>query len=162
MEFAMKRRGFALAGVLMGASMPLALAQSDLKRPSSGDQYVPRLGDIMSAAQSRHLKLWLAGKAQNWELAAYELGQLQASLVEAAMLYSGIPVSNVTTLQKPLQSVSDAITAKDGRKFTKAVGELTEGCNSCHRSMGRSFVVMRIPSDQEPFGNQLFPLRGHP
>jgi len=117
---------------------------------------VPRLGDIMSGAQTRHQKLWLAGKAQNWELAAYELRQLKASLVEAAVLYSGIPGSNVTTLEPVLQSASDAIKAKDGRKFTKAMGELTEGCNACHRSMNRSFVVMKVPADQQPFANQQF------
>ncbi|MBR0715909.1 hypothetical protein [Bradyrhizobium liaoningense] len=144
----------------LASSTVVAMAQ-DLKSPTASD-YVPKLGDIMSAAQARHQKLWLAGKAQNWELAAYELHQLKASLVEAALLYSGIPVSNVTTLEPSLQSVSDAIGAKDGRKFAKALGELTEGCNACHRSMGRSFVVMRVPVDQQPFGNQAFQPQGKP
>src|SRR5207237_9639002 len=34
---------------------------------------VPLLGDIMNAVQTRHMKLWFAGKAFNWELATYEL-----------------------------------------------------------------------------------------
>ncbi|MDN5001854.1 hypothetical protein ACFQZO_13250 [Bradyrhizobium sp. GCM10027634] len=155
----MKLRAWMLALALMGATT--SVVAQDLKSPSA-DQYVPRLGDIMSAAQARHQKLWLAGKAQNWELAGYELRQLKASLIEAALLYSGIPVSNVTTLEPPLQSTSDAIAAKDGRKFAKAVGDLTEGCNACHRSMGRSFVVMKVPSDPQPFANQLFPPRAKP
>ncbi|MDA9412086.1 MULTISPECIES: hypothetical protein [unclassified Bradyrhizobium] len=138
---------------LMGAAT--AVTAQDLKSPSA-DQYVPRLGDIMSAAQTRHQKLWLAGKSQNWELSAYELRQLKASLVEAALLYSGIPVSNITTLEPSLQATSDAIAAKDGRKFAKALGDLTEGCNACHRSMGRSFVVIKVPADPQPFANQLF------
>jgi len=104
--------------------MGFAVAQG-LEQPPSDQQYVPRLGDIMSAAQTRHDKLWLAGKAGNWELADYELRQLKASLVEAAMLYSGIPVSNVTTLAAPLQSVSDAIGARDGQRFARSFGELT-------------------------------------
>src|SRR6266702_574862 len=113
-------------------------------------------------SQTRHQKLWLAGKAQSWELAAYELRQLKASLVEAAVLYSGIPVSNVTTLEPSLQSTSDAIAAKDGRKFAKGLGDLTEGCNACHRSMGRSFVVMKVPSDPQPFANQQFAPQAKP
>jgi hypothetical protein len=140
---------------LAGLGAATAVAAQDLKSPSA-DQYVPRLGDIMGAAQTRHQKLWLAGKAQNWELAAYELRQLKASLIEAAVLYSGIPVSNVTTLEPSLQSLSDAIEAKDGRKFAKGVVDLTEGCNACHRSMKRSFVVMKVPSDPQPFANQQF------
>jgi hypothetical protein len=149
----MRVRGWMLA--LSGLGAATAVAAQDLKSPSA-DQYVPRLGDIMGAAQARHHKLWLAGKAQNWELAAYELRQLKASLVEAAVFYSGIPVGNVTTLEPSLQSMSDAIDAKDSRKFAKGLGELTEGCNACHRSLKRSFVVMKVPSDQKPFANQQF------
>jgi hypothetical protein len=87
----MTLRGWVMALACLGAT---AAAAQDLKSPSAGE-YVPRLGDIMSAAQTRHQKLWLAGRAQNWELGAFELRQLKASLVEAAVLYSGIPVSNV-------------------------------------------------------------------
>ena len=149
----MRVRGWMLALAGLGAAS--AVAAQDLKSPSA-DQYVPRLGDIMGAAQTRHHKLWMAGKAQNWELAAYELRQLKANLVEAAVFYSGIPVGNVTTLEPSLQSMSDAIDAKDSRKFAKGLGELTEGCNACHRSLKRSFVVMKVPSDQKPFANQQF------
>ncbi|WP_371748256.1 hypothetical protein [Bradyrhizobium sp. CCBAU 53338] len=146
---------------LAGLGAATAVAAQDLKSPST-DLYVPRLGDIMSAAQTRHQKLWLAGRAQNWELAAFELRQLTASLVEAAVLYSGIPVSNVTTLEPSLQSVTGAIAAKDGRKFAKALGDLTEGCNACHRSMGRSFVVIKVPTDPQPFANQQFAPQAKP
>ncbi|EHR02940.1 hypothetical protein [Bradyrhizobium sp. WSM471] len=149
----MRVRGWMLALAGLGAAS--AVAAQDLKSPSA-DQYVPRLGDIMSAAQTRHHKLWMAGKAQNWELAAYELRQLKANLVEAAVFYSGIPVGNVTTLEPSLQSMSDAIDAKDSRKFAKGLGELTEGCNACHRSLKRSFVVIKVPSDEKPFANQQF------
>ena len=151
-----------LTVILLGATLPFAIAQPDLQTPSPNGQYVPRLGEIMSAVQSQHHKLWLAAKAQNWELANYELRQLTAGLVQAAMLYSGIPVTNVTTLQTPLGSLADAIAAKDSRKFTKAMGDLTEGCNSCHRSMGRGFVVIRVPTELQPFGNQLFAPQAKP
>jgi hypothetical protein len=159
-EFAMKPRGWMVALALLGTSTLLASAQ-DFK-PANGNEYLPRLGDIMSAAQMRHQKLWFAGKAQNWQLAAFELRQLKANLADAAVLYSDIPVNHVTTMEGPLQAVSDAITDRDGRKFAKAVGDLTEGCNSCHRSVDRGFIVMRIPADQQLFSNQLFSLPGKP
>jgi hypothetical protein len=151
----MKLHGWIAALLLMPALAPPALAQSKTGT-SSEEQYVPKLGDIMNAAQTRHIKLWYAGKAANWELAAFELRQLKAGLVEAAMLYSGIPVTNVTTLQAPLQSAADAIAAKDSQRFVKAYGELTGGCNACHQSMERSFIAIRTPTDQ-PFGDQIFP-----
>jgi hypothetical protein len=151
----MKLRGWIMALPIVCSLMPLAIAQAGMNA-STTEQYVPRLGDLMSAIQLRHMKLWFAGKALNWELAAYELRQLDAGLMEAATLYPGIPVSNVTTMAKPAQSISDAIEARDGRRFAKAVGELTAGCNACHQSMGRGFMVMRVPTEQ-PFSNQVFP-----
>lgn len=154
----MKWRG--LMVLLVCAAPLVAMAQSGVNLPPS-EPYVPRLGDIMNAVQSRHMKLWFAGKSQNWELAAYEIRQLKANLMEAASLYQGIPVTNVTTMVQPVQSVADAVEARDGRKFSKAYGELTDGCNACHQSIGRGFIVLRVP-DASPFGDQKFAPQGKP
>jgi hypothetical protein len=150
----MKLRGYVIALLLVFALAPSAIAQSNLNA-TSGEQYVPRLGDIMNAVQWRHIKLWFAGKAGNWQLAKYELDLLKAGLLEAAVLYEGIPVTNVTTMKKPVDSISAAIEARDAGRFTKALGEFTDGCNACHKSMGRGFIVMRMPSEQ-PFSDQSF------
>jgi hypothetical protein len=152
----MKLRSWCAALVIFAASTPFAVAQSNLKPSSTAKQYKPRLVEIMNAAQLQHLKLWFAGKAKSWDLAAYELIQLTDSLAEAAVLYPGIPVSNVTTMMEPLLSISDAITAGDSRRFASSMRELTDGCNACHRSMGRSFVVMRLPTGEQPPANQMF------
>jgi len=154
----MKLRGLIATAVMVCGAASLAVAQSGLDR-SSNEQYVPHLGDIMNLVQARHAKLWFAGQAQNWDLAAYELRQLRVSLADAVVFYSGIPVGNVTTLATPIQSLSDAIAAKDGKRFAKAVGELTDGCNACHGAMQRGFVAIRIPTDK-PFGNQVFQPQG--
>jgi hypothetical protein len=148
----MKWRGL-IGGLLLCAWPLLATAQSG--KAGSSEQSALRLGDIMNAVQWRHMKLWFAGKMRNWDLAANEAGLIKAGLVDAAMLYSGIPVSNVTTMAASVQSLADAIEAKDSGKFAKAFGELTDGCNACHQSMGRGFIVMRVPTEQ-PFSNQLF------
>jgi 3-oxoacyl-(acyl-carrier-protein) synthase len=153
-EQAMKLRGLMVAAVMVCGAASLAVAQSGLDTPSN-EQYVPRLGEIMNLVQVQHAKLWFAGQAQNWELAAYELRQLRSSLADAAVFYSGIPVSKVTTVATSIQSISDAVDAKDGKRFAKAVGELTDGCNACHSALQRSFVAIRIPNDK-PFGNQVF------
>jgi hypothetical protein len=116
----MRLRGWVPAFLLIGAAVPLAMAQSG-SAGSSDERYVPRLGDIMNNAQMRHIKLWYAGKAANWELAGFELRQLKTNLVDAALLYSGIPVTNVTTLATPLQAVSDAIEAKGRQPFCEGL-----------------------------------------
>jgi ornithine carbamoyltransferase len=157
----MKLRASIVVLLVVFSSAP-ALAQSEqsnLKVTPTNEQSLPLLGDIMNAVQTRHMKLWFAGKAQNWELAAYELRQLKSGLLEAAVMYEGIPVTNVTTMIDPVQSVADAIAAKDSKRFAKTVGEMTEGCNGCHKSMERGFIDMRLPKTS-PFSNQVFPRRG--
>lgn len=157
----MKLRGY-IAVLLMACSLTsLAVAQSGTTRATGSGKYVPQLGDLMNSIQTRHIKLLFAGRAQNWGLAAYELGQLKAGLVEAAVMYEGIPVSNVTTMTAPIQSIDEAIAAKDGKRFAKLFGELTAGCNGCHQSMDRGYIVMRVPTEQ-PFSNQVFPPQGKP
>jgi hypothetical protein len=148
----MTLRGWMLALLVIGPTA--ALTQSGLVA-HAGEQYAPRLADIMNVAQVRHLKLYFAGRARNWQLAVFEARQLRANLAEAATLYSDIPVSNMTTLASRLQSLDDAIEAKSSQKFNRAFVELTGGCNECHQSMERPFIVMGVPTDQ-PFSNQVF------
>ena len=151
----MRVRNWCAALAVLGYLGATAIAQSQFK-PSPNMQYVPRLVAIMSVAQNQHLKLWFAGKAKNWELAAYELRQLTDSLAEAAVLYPGIPVSNVTIMQEPLLSIADAVAAGDSRRFAAAMHKLTDGCNACHGSMDRGYVVMALPTRPSPPSNPVF------
>jgi hypothetical protein len=142
------------AAMLLCAALPAAQAQSTVSTNKS-EQYVPQLGGIMTAAQLQHLKLWSAGAARNWPLAAYELRQLQQSLAEAAILYSRIPVSNISTLASSIDAIAAAVEMKDGTMFVQEFDKLTAGCNACHQSMDRAFIVIRTPTEQ-PFSNQVF------
>jgi hypothetical protein len=150
----MKMRMITAAMLLSLPPMALALAQSS-QEPMSRGENLPRLGEIMLGKQWRHIKLWFAGKEHNWNLAAYELAQIRASLTDAASLYSGIPVNDVVTMAGPIQSIDKAIQSKDSAGFAKAFNELTVGCNACHRSMGREFIEIRVPG-ASPFSDQVF------
>ena len=141
--------------VLSAGAASSAIAQSDFP-PSANKHEGPRLVEVMSLAQLQHLKLRHAGKAGNWDLAAYELRQLTNSLAEAAMFYPAIPVSNVTTMKEPLLSIADAIAAADSRKFAVSMRGLTDGCNACHKSMGRGFIAISVPTGGQPPANQIF------
>jgi hypothetical protein len=150
----MRIRTCMLALLVSVPPMAVALAQSS-QEPISRDENLPRLGEIMLAKQWRHIKLWFAGKQHNWSLAAYELAQIKASLAQAATLYSGIPVNDVLILDAPIQSIDKAIQSKDSAGFVKAFNELTNGCNVCHREMGREFIEIKMPAES-PFSDQLF------
>lgn len=128
---------------------PLAVAQQDTYRPP--------LGDIMGAIQSRHIKLWFAGKLGNWDLATYEVGEIKASLENAADLYRGIPAELITNTADPILAIAEAVQAKDGAAFAKAYSDLTAACNACHQGIGRGFIVIQVPTTS-PFSDQSFAL----
>jgi hypothetical protein len=102
--------------------------------PAASDSFVLTLGDIMGATQLRHFKLSYAGKLGNWELASYELGQIEDSLFNAARLYQNIPVEKINLVEQPLVELSSAIKANNGARFASAFADLTTACNSCHEA----------------------------
>jgi hypothetical protein len=127
--------------------------------PIAGESYVPGLGNIMEAIQWRHIKLAYAGKSANWELARYELGQMQESLSDAARLYQGIPIDKVDMIEQPVVALSDAIKSKDAPRFTRAFADLTAACNSCHAAAQVGFITIQVPT-ASPFTDQSFAPKG--
>jgi len=132
-----------------------AMAAPCMVASQTAREYAPKLADIMSGVQFRHLKLSIAGQQQNWKLAAYELGLLKSGLADAIALYTNIPVANIEMVHGPVKAVDDAIAVRNGAAFTKAFQELTAGCNACHQSIGRDFIAITAPT-ASPFSNQAF------
>jgi hypothetical protein len=135
-----------ICAVLVGSAYAsLAVAQ----------EYVPALGDVMTAVQWRHIKLWFAGKLENWELARYALRQIRAGLEQAVTFYRAIPVELVAATVDPINAIDAAIDAKDGFRFAEGYNALTDACNACHVGTGRSFIVIQVPA-ASPLSNQSF------
>lgn len=127
----------ALASVVVSASAQTA-------SPNQG--YLPRLADIMAVIQLRHAKLYFAGKSRNWALADYALGQIHTSLQDAATLYPGIPVTNMSIVADPIRRLSEVIARKDAAKFEAVYAELTTACNGCHQANDRTYIVIKPPT----------------
>ena len=126
--------------------------------------YAPGLGEIMALQQVRHTKLWLAGAAANWELAAYETDELEEGFADAMRFHarhksSPQPLTQAipTYMDPPLADLRRAIEAKDQGRFEKAFDTFTLGCNGCHAATQFAFNVVVRPQ-QNPFPNQVFAL----
>jgi hypothetical protein len=110
------------------------------------------LGELMMAfVQPRHIKLGLAGAAQNWDYAAYELDELKETFdgIGQLILKHGtlaIPDAIASTVKPPMDAIDAAIKAKDEAAFTKAYGELTTACNACHQSADHKMIVIQVPT----------------
>jgi hypothetical protein len=123
------------------------------------EPYSPGLGDFMTAyVQPHHLKLWFAGIAGNWKLAAYEASELDETFDDVVAYQSNwhdLPIGQlVKTLVRPqIKRVSAAIAAKDVAQFKSAYGDLSAACNRCHASAQHDFIQIVTPS-ANPYADQ--------
>jgi hypothetical protein len=141
-----------------GASAPPAAPA----RSATSDAYTPGLGEIMTLQQMRHVKLWLAGEADNWDLAAYEIKELGEGfddVVKFHPTHEDSPVAPKDAIPRmmtgPLSDVQTAIAKKDVRSFEQAYDALTKACNSCHQATNFTFNVVQRPA-MNPYPNQSF------
>ncbi len=114
---------------------------------------LPGLGEIMSIAQLRHIKLWYAGKAGNWALADYELDRMQENLNKAVRIYLNIPVEEIQAANGPLADMRSAIQAGNAEAFARGYAGLTAACNSCHGAGGVGFIHIQTPTSS-PFSDE--------
>lgn len=143
------------------AALAISFAADAAEKSADAAQaYLPGLGEIMSATQMRHAKIWFAGKAGNWELAHYELDEIREGLDDAVKfhpVFKNVPVSAMLDqlTAQPLADLDAAIAAKDSAGFRKAFDSLTGACNACHRAAGHGYIVIKRPG-ASPFSNQAF------
>lgn len=111
------------------------------------------LSDLMTGLQLRHAKLWFAGKLSNWDLANYEVRQIDADLEATAR---SLPdPSRADRAREQLRAVRQALQSKDVPSFIASYGALTNECNGCHRSSGYASIVVQRPLTS-PVPNQSF------
>lgn len=120
------------------------------------NSYKPGLGEFMSDIQIHHAKLWFAGKYANWDLAHFEVGEIQEALDDIPKYCSDRPeVKSIGMIVPALDSVSAAIKDKDQNRFDKSFTLLTATCNDCHKATSHGFNRIKIP-DIPPVSNQVF------
>jgi hypothetical protein len=129
-------------------------------KPQADDRYIAGLGEIMSATQMRHAKLWFAANAKNWRLADFELNEIEEGFEDAMKfhpVFKEIPVAVLldTFTEQPMLKLKDAVENEDDRQFNAAFTELTAACNACHQAVNRGFIVITTPSIS-PVSNQKY------
>src|SRR5262245_15492990 len=123
--------------------------------------FSPHMAALMSMiVQPRHAKLGLAGKTQNWELAAYSLKELRqgfAVVAKAVPRWNGQPVPDLfdAAMSQPITLIDFAIKLRYQKQFDEAYESLTKGCNACHATTDHAFVVIKVP-DVSSILNQEF------
>ena len=126
--------------------------------------FTPGLGEIMAQSAARHAKLWFAGQANNWDLAAYEVDELHEGFEDAGKYHrthkqikQPIPELIAQYMDQPLTGLEQAIKAKNLQAFNQRYDDLTAGCNACHQVTDFGFNRVTQPTFN-PFANQAFGL----
>ena len=151
--------GSIIPWVALAALLPLSGRGAPEPKGPAHEAYEPGLGDFMTAyVQPHHLKLWFAGVAGNWELAAYEARELDETFDDVVSYQSrwhDLPIRKlVQSLIRPqIKRVSDAIAAKDFSQFRRTYEDLNSACNGCHQAAGHGFIEIAVPSDN-PYADQ--------
>lgn len=113
----------------------------------------PGLGEIMTLQQLRHIKLWFAGHGGNWPLADYELDELGEGFDDIGKIVGSDLVDK--QVGDPIKALEKAVEDKNRAAFDAAFDRLSAGCNSCHSSLDRKFIVIQRPTSL-PYSNQNF------
>lgn len=118
------------------------------------------LATFMAGYERFIQKLYAAGTAQNWELAAFyyeELEETAEQLEKLRITDDGIPVSAMMRLNliEPLETLEKAIEKKDRDAFIQALGTVVSHCNSCHAAVGKAYIRFSLPQPNHP-PRQLF------
>lgn len=129
-------------------------AQATSPQAASGASqgFAPGFDDLMTMViQPRHIKLYYAGSAKNWELAAAESRDLRSSfdrIAQAMPKYENndVSLSVRNFITSRLDAVDTAIAGANSEQFAAAYKDLTTGCNECHTYMEHPFLVIQIPN----------------
>jgi hypothetical protein len=147
--------------ILLLSSCLLLISCATNNSPVDNHNYTPGLGEIMSLTSMRHAKLALAGQAENWALAEYELDELHEGFDDAVKFHpthkniKELGKLIAGTMDNPLKELEKAIKAKNMQQFNENFDQLTAACNACHQMTEFGFNVVTRPTSN-PFVNQDF------
>jgi hypothetical protein len=162
-----------LCGVVGTAALLINFSATPVRAQDVREaEFSAHLGDLMNESmQVNHTKLWLAGHANNWPLAAYEarkiretIEQLKEAIVtiqKKSVKWQQFPVGEMLNIfDSRLEEMDKSIKDKDAGKFEAAYRQLTAACNACHIKAGEPQIKIIVPAGSGPFANQDFTVGG--
>jgi hypothetical protein len=156
-----------MIAVLVAAMLPFAAGAQetqpakDAQKEAAKDlpkTYLPGLEQFMNVILIEHNKLWFAGQARNWPLAAYELGEIKevmSDVQDHIPTFKNLPLADMldAVITKEIAALEKAIDAKDFKTFAAGYDQLTTACNACHQGTENGFIVIKRPT-RPAFTNQ--------
>ena len=162
--------GFVVATVLVGAVAAYSVGElytpnpdGDWIRdpstyaPGTGDQInvlgdlAPGAAEVMFVVGQRLNTLAMAGKKQNWELAAFEAEEIEEAFDRLMITRPGMATDLEAFLTGSLEPVITAVTNHDKTAFATARDTMVAACTTCHQTYGVGFMVVKPGKSGSPF-----------
>jgi hypothetical protein len=123
----------------------------------------PGLGEYMVGIQRHHAALFLAGQAGNWELASFELKELEEGFQDARdfqPLHEKVDVKSLldSILPPVMKPLHESIEKADKQLFAKGFEALSSACNGCHQAANVPVIEIVEPTGM-PTVNQRYARR---
>lgn len=126
--------------------------------PETSSVYQPGFGDFMHSIQNHHNKLWFAGINENWDLAEFEIHELEELFEDIRTFHTNREETKMLPIIEPsLEQIDKAIEHRNTEAFKKAYTAFTNACNQCHRATQHEYIKIIIPL-HPTFSNQDFTL----
>jgi hypothetical protein len=111
--------------------------------------YKPGLGVIMNRIQRHHQKLWKSGVGENWDLAKFELHELEERFEEIEDYHAGDDeTQQIKMIYGPIEQLEGSVKSGDKAGFVSNFETLTATCNSCHQLNEHPFVRIVVPNEK--------------
>ncbi len=148
LEWRLRESGPANGGVVAAGQASLKRVEAEL---ATVKELAPGLGEYMTTIQLHVGKLWFAAKAANWDLAIYELHELEETMEVVKKLNAeknGVKISGVmdAVLRTQIAQLEQTIKRKNPGEFQKAYDETLSACNGCHSESGHKFIQIVRPT----------------
>jgi hypothetical protein len=131
----------------------------ELLQTQLNDTYKPGFGDLMTSIQNHHAKLWFAGINDNWELASFEIHEINEALTSIKKYQADrTETKKIKMITPGIQIVEKAIEKQDLTNFKESYIQLTQTCNACHQQTNFSYNIVKVPESQT-FSNQEFKIK---
>lgn len=147
---------------LLGISCEPEPQSSSDSQPEQYDaeEAVPLIYHMSFLQQYSH-KLYLSGKAKNWELAdiySHEIEEISEMIAEGNFMHDEVNLSRLmdSMLLPQIEEMEDAIDSENSKQFEAQFSTLIQTCNQCHQASDYGAVNISIP-DNNPFNQDFSP-----
>jgi len=111
----------------------------------------PGLGSIMREFGHRFYIAYYAAKANNWELAKYQINEILEAQEIVEVTRPKYAKQLKSFENSSIKKLQNSIEKKDWKLFKQKYNETTTACNACHTANGHPYIKYQLPKKEPKY-----------